>query len=293
MLDGVGGTGLTVAGIRAEETARPDRLFADPLAAAFVAAAGAPPSRATSRQAAALRLWIVARTVFLDELITGACADGVRQVVLLGAGFDTRAFRLPWPLGVRCFELDTSDVLAAKEQVLTEQSAAAGCERIVVATDLRGDWPAELRTAGLDPAQPAIWVAEGLLVYLSPDHVDQLLDEVTSLSAAGSRLGLTFRNREQGDQSAPAPAFAPVGGTRRPGRLAGHGWAAELAGAREVLQAHGRPVPATRGDSRAGPRPRALLISAMLDPARPRAGALPGRLAGASALSRADPGHGR
>jgi methyltransferase (TIGR00027 family) len=196
MLEGVGGTGLTVAGIRAEETARPDRLFADPLAAAFVAAAGSPPSRATSRQAAALRLWIVARTVFLDELITAACADGVRQVVLLGAGFDTRAFRLPWPPGVRCFELDTGDVLAAKQQVLTEQGAVAGCERIVVPTDLGGDWPPALRAAGLDPVWPAIWVAEGLLVYLSPGQVDRLLDEVTSLSAPASRLGLTFRNRE-------------------------------------------------------------------------------------------------
>jgi methyltransferase (TIGR00027 family) len=157
MLEGVGGTGLTVAGIRAEETARPDRLFADPLASAFVAAAGSPPPRATSRQAAALRLWIVARTVFLDELITAACADGVRQVVLLGAGFDTRAFRLPWPPGVRCFELDTGDVLAAKQQVLTEQGAVAGCERIVVPTDLGGDWPPAVRAAGLDPARPAVW----------------------------------------------------------------------------------------------------------------------------------------
>ena len=178
-----------MAGIRAEETARPDRLFADPLASAFVAAAGSPPPRATSRQAAALRLWIVARTVFLDELITAACTDGVRQVVLLGAGFDTRAFRLPWPPGVRCFELDTGDVLAAKQQVLTEQGAVAGCGRIVVPTDLGGDWPPAVRAAGLDPAQPAIWVAEGLLVYLSPDQVDRLLDEVTSLSAPASRLG--------------------------------------------------------------------------------------------------------
>ena len=284
MLEGVGGTGLTVAGIRAEETARPDRLFADPLAAAFVAAAGSPPPQATSRQAAALRLWIVARTVFLDELITAACADGVRQVVLLGAGFDTRAFRLPWPPGVRCFELDTGDVLAAKQQVLTEQGAVAGCERIVVPTDLGGDWPPALRAAGLDPVWPAIWVAEGLLVYLSPGQVDRLLDEVTSLSAPASRLGLTFRNREPGDQSAPAPALRRSVAPDDPaGWLAGHGWAAELASAREVLRAHGRPVPAARPAGRGASRPRALLISAALDPAlarsRPAARRPPARAA--------------
>ena len=284
MLEGVGGTGLTVAGIRAEETARPDRLFADPLAAAFVAAAGSPPPRATSRQAAALRLWIVARTVFLDELITAACADGVRQVVLLGAGFDTRAFRLPWPPGVRCFELDTGDVLAAKQQVLTEQGAMAGCERIVVPTDLGGDWPPALRAAGLDPVWPAIWVAEGLLVYLSPGQVDRLLDEVTSLSGPASRLGLTFRNREPGDQSALAPALRRSVAPEDPaGWLAGHGWAAELASAREVLRAHGRLVPAARPAGRGGSRPRALLISAALDPAlarsRPAARRSPARVA--------------
>jgi methyltransferase (TIGR00027 family) len=265
-LAGVGGTGLTIAGIRAAETERADRLFADPLAAAFVAAAGSPPSRATARQAVALRLWIVARTVFLDELILAACADGTRQVVLLGAGFDTRAFRLAWPPGVRCFELDTPDVLDSKEQVLTAQHAAPGCARVTVPGDLRDDWPAALRSAGLRPDQPTVWVAEGLLVYLSPDDVDQLLDRVTSLSAPGSRLGLTFRSRTPGDQTSPAVALRQSAAPDDPvGWLAGHGWAAQLTGAREVLRAHGRAVLAAT-PSQAGRQSRALLISAALDP---------------------------
>ena len=270
MLAGVGGTGLTVAGIRAAETERADRLFADPLAGAFVAAAGSPPSQATGRQATALRLWIVARTVFLDELILAACADGARQVVLLGAGFDTRAFRLPWPPGVRCFELDTPDVLDAKEQVLAAQRAVPGCERITVPGDLVDDWPAALRSAGLRPDQPTAWVAEGLLVYLSPDDVNKLLDRVTSLSAPGSRLGLTFRGRAPADQTSPAVALRRSAAPDDPvGWLAEHGWAAHLADPRDVLRTHGRPVPA---DSAPGRRRRALLISAALDatPARSR-----------------------
>jgi methyltransferase (TIGR00027 family) len=269
-LAGVGGTGLTIAGIRAAETERADRLFADPLAGAFVAAAGAPPRQATGRQAAALRLWVVARTVFLDELVLAACADGARQVVLLGAGFDTRAFRLAWPPGVRCFELDTPDVLDAKEQVLAAQRAVPGCERITVPGDLLDDWPAALRSAGLRPDQPTAWVAEGLLVYLSPDDVDELLDRVTSLSAPGSRLGLTFRGRAPADQTSPAVALRRSAAPDDPvGWLAGHGWAAHLADPRDVLQTHGRPVPA---DSAPGGRRRALLIGAALDttPARSR-----------------------
>ncbi|HEY2130298.1 MAG TPA: SAM-dependent methyltransferase [Streptosporangiaceae bacterium] len=266
-LAGVGGTGLTVAGIRAAETERADRLFADPLAGAFVAAAGSPPRQATGRQAAALRLWVVARTVFLDELVMAACADGARQVVLLGAGFDTRAFRLPWPPGVRCYELDTQDVLDSKRQVLTAQHAVPGCARITIPGDLRDDWPAALRAAGLRPDQPTAWVAEGLLVYLSPDDVDQLLDRVTGLSAPGSRLGLTFRNRAPADQASPAVALRRSAAPDDPvGWLAGHGWAAQLTGAREVLLAHGRAVPAAPPDAQTGHRPRALLISAALDP---------------------------
>jgi methyltransferase (TIGR00027 family) len=268
MLEGVGGTGLTVAGIRAAETERADRLFADPLAGAFVAAAGSPPRQATGRQATALRLWIVARTVFLDELILAACADGARQVALLGAGFDTRAFRLPWPPGVRCFELDTPDVLDAKNQVLAAQRAVPGCERITVPGNLLDDWPAALRAAGLRPEQPTAWVAEGLLVYLAPDDVDQLLDRVTSLSAPGSRLGLTFRSRAPADQSSPAVALRRSAAPDDPvGWLAGHGWAAQLADPRDVLRAHGRAVPA---DSAPGRQRRALLISAALDRAPPR-----------------------
>jgi methyltransferase (TIGR00027 family) len=270
-LAGVGGTGLTIAGIRAAETERTDRLFADPLAGAFVAAAGSPPSRATGRQAAALRLWVVARTVFLDELVMAACADGTRQVVLLGAGFDTRAFRLPWPPGVRCYELDTQDVLDGKQRVLSAQHAVPGCERITVPGDLRDDWPVALRAAGLRRDEPTAWVAEGLLVYLSPDDVDQLLDRLTSLSTPGSRLGLTFRNRAPADQSSPAVALRQSAAPDDPvGWLAGHGWAAQLTGAREVLEAHGRAVPAAPPGTRAGHRPRALLIGATLDPALPR-----------------------
>ena len=116
-LEGVAATALAVAAIRAEETARPDRLFADPLAAAFVAASGWSPSRAADdRRAVLLRAWVVARTVFLDDLLASACREGRRQVVLLGAGLDVRAFRLPWPPGVRCFELDTADVLDHKDR---------------------------------------------------------------------------------------------------------------------------------------------------------------------------------
>ena len=289
-LDGVGGTGLTIAAVRARETARPDRLFADPLAATFAEAGGldldSPPG---GRRAVALRVWVVGRTVFLDELLAGASQQGCRQVVLLGAGFDARAFRLPWPAGTRCFEVDTPDVLGPKDEVLAAAHAEPACERVVVPCDLRDDWPAALRAAGLDPARPTAWIAEGLLVYLSAAHVDRLLASVTRLSAPGSWLGLTMTTREA--DGLADTRLATLRQSRAPddpvGWLAGLGWAADLSDLREVLRAHGRPLPERPGPERrgaaAGARPAALLIRATLDPGHGQPAA------GQAGLARADP----
>ncbi len=300
-LDGVGATGLAIAAIRAAETARPDRLFADPLAAVFAAAAGLDPDPPPGdRRAAALRVWVVGRTVFLDDLLAEASQHGCGQVVLLGAGFDARAFRLPWPPGTRCFEVDTPGVLGPKDEVLAAAHAVPACERVVVPCDLRDDWPAALRAAGLDPARPTAWIAEGLLVYLSPADANRLLTGVTGLSAPGSRLGLTLTTRDAGQFA--DTRLATLSQSRAPadpaGWLAGHGWAADVSDLREVLRAHGRPLPEQAQAERAqaerarpgrarpgrpgqenGDRPRALLVRATLDDGHDRAHPAPGRAA--------------
>ena len=290
-LEGVGGTGLTIAAIRAFETARPDHLFADPLAATFAEAGGLDPdSPPGGRRGVALRVWVVARTLFLDDLLAEAGQQGCRQVVLLGAGFDARAFRLPWPPGTRCFEVDTPDVLGPKDQVLAAEHAVPGCERVVVPCDLRDGWPAALRAAGLDPARPTAWIAEGLLVYLAPADVDRLLDTITSLSAPGSWLGLTMTTREA--SSFEGTRLKALRQSQAPddpaGWLGARGWAADLTDLREVLRAHGRPLPEqTRPEqSRAvragqdGARPPALLIRATLDQRRETAAKPAGESAG-------------
>src|SRR3712207_8045357 len=67
-------------------------------------------------------LYVVVRTRFFDDFLLYACwGAGVRQVVLLAAGMDTRAFRLNWPSGTRLYELDRPVVLAAKEEVRSEE----------------------------------------------------------------------------------------------------------------------------------------------------------------------------
>lgn len=196
---GVGRTALGMARIRAAESLRADRLFDDPYAAAFVAAApGALPSGDPSERAgpakfaslgAAFAASAVIRTRFLDDYLLGACAAGCRQVVLLAAGLDTRAFRLGWPDGVHVFEVDLPDVQAFKERVLAGRAATPRCVRSVVAADLTSDdWPAGLAVAGFEPSARCAWLPEGLLIYLSAQEAARLLGAVGENSAPGSRL---------------------------------------------------------------------------------------------------------
>jgi len=110
---GVGRTALLMAALRVRERARPDRLFDDRLAEAFVSAANGTGDTAPSAllpDGAADFLAI--RTRFFDDEAQAACAAGIRQLVLLGAGLDSRAFRLDWPPGVRLFEVDLPGLFA-------------------------------------------------------------------------------------------------------------------------------------------------------------------------------------
>ncbi|WP_157245601.1 SAM-dependent methyltransferase [Nonomuraea typhae] len=199
-LQGVEKTALGVAVVRARESRREDRLFDDPYARAFVDAAPGvfPAEPASARDLAAFGplahlgelfyLHGVIRTRFFDDHLLSATAAGCRQVVLLAAGLDARAFRLPWPDGVRMFELDLPEVLTFKDTVLTGCAAVPRCERAVVPADLREDWASELAAAGFDRGTPTAWLAEGLLLYLTAEESARLLTGVGELSAPGSEL---------------------------------------------------------------------------------------------------------
>ncbi|WP_327232362.1 class I SAM-dependent methyltransferase [Streptomyces murinus] len=249
-------TAVGVAKVRALETERENALFRDPLAQAFAAAGGLGPSsptppgdEAARRRRLGVMFSIVIRTKFLDDLLRQASASGIRQVVLLGAGMDSRAFRMDWPTGTRLFEVDTAEPLDFKAAVLRQERAVARCERITVPVDLREDWPGALAAAGHDPAVPTVWIAEGLLIYLPEDAVELLLARISAQSAAGSRMGLTLGSRgvieRFGADAAPGSA-ASMWVSEMPddpvGWLAGYGWEADSHTLRERAAAYGRPI---------------------------------------------------
>jgi methyltransferase (TIGR00027 family) len=126
------------------------------------------------------------RTRFFDAFFADATQAGIRQAVILASGLDARAYRLDWPAGMTVFEVD--QVIAFKSQTLSDLGASPTTDRRTVSIDLRNDWPAALAQAGFDTSRPTAWIAEGLLGYLPPEAQDRLLDNISALSADGSRL---------------------------------------------------------------------------------------------------------
>jgi methyltransferase (TIGR00027 family) len=182
--DAVADTGLLVAAIRARESARDDRLFTDPFADKLAGEAGhriLDAALATSGERTTLQ--IVVRTKFWDDALLRA-ASSCRQIVVVAAGMDARAYRLAWPAGTTVFELDQPSVIAAKNAILADPQ----CVRVPIGVDLAGDWPAALRSTGFDATAPTAWLAEGLLQYLAEDTVHQLFGRIDALSAHGSVL---------------------------------------------------------------------------------------------------------
>jgi methyltransferase (TIGR00027 family) len=201
--DGVGVTALLVAAARAIETHRHDSLAQDPYAEHFVHAAAAsadwPVRIHQVPDGDANPLWgrfaryFGLRTRTFDDFLLQAARAGARQVVLLGAGLDSRAYRLDWSPGCVIFEIDRDGVLAFKHKVLDALAATPKAARVPIPTDLRHDWVRALTDAGFDAAAPSAWLAEGLLFYLPAAAEVKLIDAVDRLSTTGSALAFEVK----------------------------------------------------------------------------------------------------
>ncbi len=133
------------------------------------------------------------RTRFFDNFLTDAGRAGIRQAVILASGLDARPYRLWWPAGTTVYEIDQPRVIDFKTQTLRGLGAAPTADRRAAGVDLRRDWPEALRRLGFDASRPTVWIAEGLFIgFLSPVTQDRLLDNVTALSVAGSRVAADY-----------------------------------------------------------------------------------------------------
>jgi methyltransferase (TIGR00027 family) len=202
------------------------------------------------------------RTRYFDDFFTEATNAGIRQAVILASGLDARAYRLSWPVGTTVYEIDQPQVIEFKTTTLADLGASPTADRRAVAIDLRLDWPAALKGAGFDPTQPTAWSAEGLMPFLPPDAQDRLLDNITALSAARSRLAtesmagasrdvpmmaarmreVTDRWREHGFDVEMTDLWYPGDRNDVVEYLGTHGWQTTSTPAAELLAAHGLSV---------------------------------------------------
>ncbi|CAM2816157.1 SAM-dependent methyltransferase [Mycobacterium intermedium] len=264
----VGATATMVAAARAAASRQPNPIINDPYAAPLVCAAGveffARLARGDIEYSDLGSAWIAdffaVRAHFFDQFFPDAMAAGIQQAVIVGSGLDSRIYRLAWPAEAVVYEIDQPAVLEFKTSTLAEIGASPLAELRTVGTDLRQDWPAALREAGFDSSSPSAWMLEGLMIgYLPGDAQNRMLDDITALSAQGSRLVADHLPR--GAQSIGALMEELAGAWRQYGLdadlsgltytherndadnyLQTHGWATTSRELSDLLQAAGVPA---------------------------------------------------
>ena len=236
--EGVGATALTVARARALEAEADCPLYTDPYAQFFIEAATdagwRPPfteetlahiGKADDTVLARLKTmaaYIASRTKHIDDFFTTAGANGLDQVVILAAGLDTRAWRLPWISGTTVYELDQPKVLEFKQRVLAGHNARPAAHYVAVPIDLRQDWPTALRDKGFNPSRPTVWSAEGLLPYLPAEAQGLLFERIDELSAESSRITVEAFGADFFSADAVERRRARMAEARRAAAEAGH-----------------------------------------------------------------------
>jgi methyltransferase (TIGR00027 family) len=249
---------------------------ADEALAADVAAGQEPSGRMRER--------LETRTRFFDEVVAGAIGRGVHQIVIGAAGYDGRALRYAKP-GVRWFEVDHPATQRDKRERLERLGIAAGQVRFVEADFTRDPIAERLTAAGLDPAQPSLFLLEGVAVYLEPAVLERVLAEFRQVARAGSRLAISVSTSTASSESrsrfqaAVAALGEPAKNTLEAGQaaelLARAGWhtmgSARLRSSGLLQASAGRAAPATRrprktqpAEQPAGPLSASALLSQAL-----------------------------
>jgi methyltransferase (TIGR00027 family) len=196
-LDAVERTALLTAALRAAETRRPNRLYADPYAERLAGDLGPrlleevlrvtfPQGR--PRTVPSTPDYNAIRTRFFDELLQEAAQEpDMTQIVLAPSGMDSRAYRLPWPDHIRYFEVDRPVVLEHKATRLAGERPRVD-HRTVPVDLVTHTWEDSLKEAGYDPAARSTWLLEGLLYYIPENDGRRMLDRVAAMMAPGSRI---------------------------------------------------------------------------------------------------------
>eukprot|EP00929_Paragymnodinium_shiwhaense_P051107 TRINITY_DN25730_c0_g2_i1.p1 TRINITY_DN25730_c0_g2~~TRINITY_DN25730_c0_g2_i1.p1 ORF type:complete len:279 (-),score=54.43 TRINITY_DN25730_c0_g2_i1:429-1265(-) len=223
----VSSTALGVCALRAVESQKPvqERLIFDPFAALLSGESmlSLPWVSTTGKTKDFWVDFLAVRTRWIDDLLA---SPSPAQLVILGAGLDSRAYRLPALRNVPVYELDFPEVLHAKTALLAESEPLA--DRKAVAANLgTDDWATTVMNAGFQRTKPSVWLLEGLTGYLTEAELSTLLDKVATLATAGSRMVVTFVGKDMQKQVTSMHKLF-INDEAEAGKLLGkHGWCAE------------------------------------------------------------------
>ncbi len=182
-------TAQWTAAIRSIESERPDgALFHDDFARSLAQPQGF--DLLERYRGAGVKEFVVIRTRYFDDASSVALAEqpDLRQVVIVAAGMDTRAFRLNWPNETRVFEVDHEALLTEKDRRLAAERAIPKTQRLIVSVDLASGWSDKLIEAGFSADRPTLWLVEGLLFFLTEEQARTVLTTCRQLSSVSSRL---------------------------------------------------------------------------------------------------------
>jgi methyltransferase (TIGR00027 family) len=243
-----------------ESSRRRGRLFHDPFAVLFLSSryrllaqlAALPPvgrrieRYIDERWPGGPRGSAVVRTRLIDDLLVEALAGGAAQVLLLGAGYDSRAYRIPALAAATVFEVDHPATQAAKRRLIEGRLPADRRPhvRFVPVDLLRDDLGAELLRAGFVAGARTVVVWEGVTNYLTASTVDATLRLLAATTGAGSRIVFTYIDRgaladggEPTGSGAPGASGEPAGG----GAPGAGGPADGIGGWRDAVRDAGEP----------------------------------------------------
>lgn len=186
-MEDVSYTAMWTAAARALESERSNGLFKDEYARELAEPRGF--EFLARYQGGGVTEFIAIRTRYMDDSIARILAQGqIRQVVLVANGMDTRTYRMSWPDDTIVYELDHCDLLTDKQERMIRLAATPRVTTVQVGTDITGDWRTALEASGFAPHQPTLWVAEGLMFFLTEHQAGRLLADMAGASGPSSGL---------------------------------------------------------------------------------------------------------
>lgn len=248
-INNVSDTALWVAHFRAKETERPDALFHDPFAKVLVGEHGKAIVQGMKSMNFSTEWIMVGRTLIIDEYIQALVAEGIDTVINMGAGLDTRPYRLSLPSSLQWIEIDYPHMIAHKEAIL--QSETPRCQLSRIDFDLTNSKQRkEFLTQIAKQSQKTAIITEGVISYLKEEHVAELAKDLHHylksaywiVECANSKTYQVFRTPKRRRKMKNAPwQFKPADWN---GFFEQHGWTPrEVRYLEEELLKHGRTAP--------------------------------------------------